>query len=147
MIKTLIASGLIMKYETGKYYKIVLINGDFAIARFDHSKEHNDVGFMFAQPDGFGFLSRCDISGVAKIIPLEIVEVDTDKKKEIFKLVEKADQIVAYSFSCVNRDDTTFTQFSNEWKPAMLIGEMACANKMLLDDEFSKHRKNLKHNA
>jgi hypothetical protein len=130
-----------MKYETGKYYKLVLISGDFAIARFDHSKQHNDVGFMFAQPDGFGFMSRADLSGVAKIIPLEIVEVDTDKKKEIFSLIQNANNIVAYSFSCVYRDDSTFTKFHNDWKPAMLIGEMACANKMVIDDEFKYHRK------
>lgn len=132
-----------MKYETGKYYKLVTIEREFVIARFDHSKEHNDVGFLFTTREGTGFLAIDNLAGIAKVIPIEIVEVDTDKKRELFKLVENADNIVAYSFSCVNRDDTTFTAFSNEWKPAMLIGEMACANKMLLDDEFDKHRRML----
>lgn len=133
-----------MEFKTGKYYKLITIDGQFVIAKFSHSKKHNEIGFIFVTEDGDGIINKDELNGFSKVIPLEFAEVDTPKKKDLYEIASSANEITNFCFSCVMRDDTTYTTFHNDWKPAMLIGEMACATKMVLDSESEKSRRVIK---
>ena len=143
-------------FELNKYYKLVDKNlEEPAVVQFynnpdfhmnpnepiEEGKDYSQVGFGFNMADGGGFLPLFDLAPQTKVIPIEMLEVNKPIKKALFEVAKGADQIVSFSFSCVNRNDETFTTFDNSWKPAMLIGEMACATKMVLDHEYENHRK------
>ena len=147
-----------MECKQGKYYKLVSANGESVIGYFynnpdfhlkenmipEDGKDYSQTGFGFNTADGGGFLPFYDLSPNTKVHEIEMAVIKNEKDKDLFSIFQMSDKVQNYSFSCVNRDDTTFTLFSNSWKPAMLIGEMACATKMVVDHESANHRVDLK---
>ena len=125
-----------MQYTTGRFYKLITIKKDFVIARFDHYQPENVVGFIVAQSEGTMVINKDELAnhGIAKVIPVELVETETEFAKTAVNLIND-NKVMNYAISCTLRDDTTFTSIDNKWKPTMLIGEMSCAMKMAMDSE------------
>lgn len=125
-----------MKFETGQHYQLITISKEYVIARFDHYKEKNAVGFMFVTPDGVEFIERDSLQnfGIAKVKPVEFIATDKPFNERIVDIIQNK-EVVNYSISLVLSDDSTFTTVHNEWKPMMLVGEVSWAQKHLLESD------------